>query len=54
MVGEVVDRWGAYASGGGKVVWFEIADGEDEYAGAREASELATSTAGRTRSRSSC
>jgi PAS domain S-box-containing protein len=30
-VGEVVDRWGAYPSGGGKVVWFEIA--EEAYAG---------------------
>ena len=26
VVGEVVDSWGAYPSGDGKVVWFEIAD----------------------------
>jgi PAS domain S-box-containing protein len=32
VVGEVVDRWGAFPSGGGKVVWFEIADGQDHYA----------------------
>ena len=41
MVGEVVDSWGAYPSGDGKVVWFEIADGEDEYAGESEASDPA-------------
>jgi hypothetical protein len=30
VVGEVADRWGAYPSGDGKVVWFEIA--EEAYA----------------------
>ena len=32
VVGEVVDRWGAFPSGGGKIVWFEISEGQDEYA----------------------
>jgi PAS domain S-box-containing protein len=32
VVGEVVDRWGAYPSGGGKVVWFEIAALEEGFA----------------------
>lgn len=32
VVGEIVDRWGAYASGGGKVVWFEISESDDQYA----------------------
>ena len=45
VVGEVVDSWGAYASGGGKVVWFEIAEGEDEYAGESEASDPASAEA---------
>jgi PAS domain S-box-containing protein len=42
VVGEVVDSWGAYPSGGGKVVWFEIADGEDEYAGESDAADPAS------------
>ena len=45
VVGEVVDSWGAYPSGDGKVVWFEIADGEDEYAGESEASDPANAAA---------
>ena len=45
VVGEVVDSWGAYPSGDGKVVWFEIADGEGEYAGESEASDPANAAA---------
>jgi len=29
MVAQMVDRWGAYPDGRGKVVWFEIVDGDD-------------------------
>jgi anti-sigma regulatory factor (Ser/Thr protein kinase) len=32
VVGEMVDRWGAYPSGAGKVVWFEIATAENGHA----------------------
>ncbi len=45
VVGEVVDSWGAYPSGDGKIVWFEIADGEGEYAGESEASDPANAAA---------
>jgi len=30
MVAQMVDRWGAYPDGRGKVVWFEIVDGDQE------------------------
>lgn len=43
VVGEMVDRWGAYPSRGGKVVWFEIATAEDERGDAEP--PLATSDA---------
>jgi PAS domain S-box-containing protein len=42
VVGEVVDRWGAYPSGAGKVVWFEIAVAGHEVAGNGEPPPPAT------------
>lgn len=31
VISEIVDRWGSYAIGDGKVVWFEIRDADDEH-----------------------
>lgn len=41
MVSQMVDKWGAYPEGDGKVVWFEIVDGESGASGPGEVSDIA-------------